>query len=541
MTAAHLSGQAGQSAMPAKGANRLLSVLSARPALASLVLGLVSATGFQPLGLWPLALLATGLFALLLQAVGGGWKRGAWLGWLFGLTHFTFGNSWIATAFTFQSNMPEALGWLAVPLLSVYLAVYPALAAALAMRLSGPHRGMIPLVFFAAAWIVTEWLRSWVFTGFAWNPLGMMLLGPFDRPGLAALTPWLGTYALSGLTILAGGGTVLALAEKRFATAGLSAALLAAGMYWPAAAPREGTLPVTLVQPNLTPTQISDPASYETNFLGLAAASLPLDRGETRLVLWPESALADYLEYGYPQRYYDRTTALGSPRFARQRVARTLGGGSLLLTGNITLDFEGGKLAGVGNSVIALDDESEIRGIYDKAHLVPYGEYLPLRSLLEPIGLSRLVPGSVDFRPGPGPRTLELGTYGNAGIQICYEIIFSGQVVDRGNRPDYIFNPSTDGWFGYFGPPQHLAQARMRAIEEGLPVLRATTTGISAVIDARGVVREHAPMNVARRIDTRLPPAHAPTLFARAGNVLPLGWALFLLLAGLVALRRNAR
>jgi len=149
------------------------------------------------------------------------------------------------------------------------------------------------------------------------------------------------------------------------------------------------------------------------------------------------------------------------------------------------------------------------------------------------------VPGALDFWPGPGPRTLDLGDWGRAGIQICYEIVFSGEVVDRTNRPDYIFNPSNDGWFGAWGPPQHLAQARLRAIEEGLPVLRATTTGISAVIGPNGVVVAHVPRHVARRIDGRVPLAEAPTPFARWGNMLPLGLAAGLLVLSLVAIRRR--
>jgi apolipoprotein N-acyltransferase len=151
------------------------------------------------------------------------------------------------------------------------------------------------------------------------------------------------------------------------------------------------------------------------------------------------------------------------------------------------------------------------------------------------------VPGSLDFWPGPGPRTIDLGPWGKVGGQICYEIVFSGQVADRTNRPDYIFNPSNDGWFGAWGPPQHLAQARLRAIEEGLPVLRSTTTGISAVIDADGVVRRSLPRHVAGRLDGLIPPAHAPTLFARLGNLLPLLWALALLVAALLASRRAGR
>ena len=177
---------------------------------------------------------------------------------------------------------------------------------------------------------------------------------------------------------------------------------------------------------------------------------------------------------------------------------------------------------------------------YDKAHLVPYGEYLPMRPILSAIGLSRLAPGDIDFWPGPGPHTLDLGRFGKAGLQVCYEIIFSGQVVDAKHRPDFIFNPSNDAWFGGWGPPQHLAQARLRAIEEGLPVIRSTPTGISAVIDADGRILDSIPMHQAGRIDTVVPPAHAPTLFARYGNNLPVGFAL-LLLAAAIAFRRRGR
>jgi apolipoprotein N-acyltransferase len=164
---------------------------------------------------------------------------------------------------------------------------------------------------------------------------------------------------------------------------------------------------------------------------------------------------------------------------------------------------------------------------------VPYGEYLPMRPLLEPLGLSRLVAGSIDYLPGPGPRTLDLGVHGKAGIQICYEIVFSGHVVDRANRPDYIFNPSNDGWFGTWGPPQHLAQARMRAAEEGLPVLRSTTTGISAVIDARGVVRHAIASGKADKLEGFIPESKAPTLFAQWGHALTLAWAALFLALGL--------
>ena len=180
-------------------------------------------------------------------------------------------------------------------------------------------------------------------------------------------------------------------------------------------------------------------------------------------------------------------------------------------------------------------------GRYDKAHLVPYGEYLPMRPLLSAIGLSRLAPGELDFTSGPGPRTIDLGgQWGKVGLQLCYEIIFSGHVVDEKNRPGFIFNPSNDAWFGRWGPPQHLAQARLRAAEEGLPVLRSTPTGISAVIDARGNVVKSLPWRTAGVIDAVLPPAaNAPPPFARFGNLIPLLLGFALIIGGIVLGRRR--
>jgi apolipoprotein N-acyltransferase len=517
---------------------RLWHFLTGRPRATALALGLLSATGFQPLGLWSVALAAMALFVALLAETPDV-KRAALLGWLFGLAHFTLGNNWIATAFTHQAQMPAVLGWVAVPLLSLYLAVYPALAAAGARALAGRGLGWPLALAFAGCWTVSELLRATVFTGYAWNPFAMILLGPFDRPGLAALSPWMGTYALSGLAAFLAAAVAVLVRERKLVSLALVAALLAAGMYLPAATAHQGTLRFTLVQPNLEQARLNDPLQFEANFVRLARLSQPPQRGATRLVLWPESGLADYLRPGYPQRYYDGMTVLGNPAYARARIGRVIGSGSLLLTGAVDLEIAGGRAVGAYNAVTALDSQGTIRGGYAKAHLVPYGEYLPMRTLLEPLGLSRLVPGSIDFLPGPGPRTLDLGAQGRAGIQICYEIVFSGEVAERGNRPDYIFNPSNDGWFGAFGPPQHLAQARMRAIEEGLPVLRSTTTGISAVIDSRGVVRASIPQHASGRLDGLVPPAAPPTPFARLGNLLPFAWAILFLLAAYIAVRRR--
>nr|WP_240504347.1 apolipoprotein N-acyltransferase [Tsuneonella mangrovi] len=518
--------------------------LTTHPRIAALGAGLLAALGFPPLDLWPLALLGMAALAALV-AQSSSWRRALAIGWLFGVAHYSLANNWIATAFSYQAAMPAALGWLAVPLLSLYLAVYPALAAAAARAIGGQRP--LPVAFaLAGSWIVAEWLKSWVFTGYAWDPFGLVFLGGFSRPGIAALLPWLGTYGLSGLAVLVAGGIawlVIARAWWRVVTV---FALLAIGMYLPSPPSRPGTVDFTLVQPDIPQSELDNPALYESQFQKLAALTAPRHDDGRRLVLWPESGVPDYLREGYPEQYYLATTAGGDPRYARQRIARVIGPGSLLMTGAVNLEIADkgtpdAHAIGAYNVVTVLDDKGDIVGSYAKAHLVPYGEYLPMRWLLEPLGLRRLVAGAIDFLPGPGPRTLDFGPYGKAGMQICYEITFSGQVVDPQVRPDYIFNPSNDGWFGKFGPPQHFAQARMRAIEEGLPILRATTTGISGVIDAHGVVRHVLAANAPGRLDGKVPLPLPPTLFARLGNLLPLGWALLLLGLSLLAMRRRDR
>jgi apolipoprotein N-acyltransferase len=377
----------------------------------------------------------------------------------------------------------------------------------------------------------------------------MVALGGFSRPGLAVLAPWTGTYALSGFVMMLSGFWLFAWRSGRARRwgAALAYAALPAGLMllpWHGGTGPDasaGRLAFTLVQPNIGQDTINNPSLFESQFQSIARLSVPQQPGTRRIVLWPEGGLPDYLRPGYPQAWYNATTYAADPALARARIGRVIGPGSLLLTGATDLVAQGGEVTGARNVITALEADGAIRGSYAKAHLVPYGEYLPLRAWLAPLGLSRLVSGSLDFLPGPGPRTLDLGPHGKAGLQICYEIIFSGEVTDRAHRPDYIFNPSNDGWFGAWGPPQHLAQARMRAIEEGLPVLRATTTGISAVIDANGVVRQFVPRLTRSRLDGVVPPAHAATLFAWAGNWLALGWALVLLAFSLVVARRRVQ
>ena len=534
----------------------LPEVIAGLPRSGALAAGALAACGFQPLALWPLTILAVAWWIELVSRAST-WRRALLLGWLFGVSHFTVDNYWIATSFTHQANMPHWLGSIAVVLLSFYLAVFPALAALAAWlasrwtsrRAAGPGSGLA----IAGAWIVTEWLRGWVFTGFAWNPLGIALLGGFETQGLALSAKWIGTYGLSGLLVLIAAALRQALRMAWPASTRRRAALLAGSIafavpltvlmtapasYLPST---EGSQPFTLVQPDFRQEILGDPRYFDANFRKLASLSRANRPNDKRVVLWPESGLPDYLRDGYPPWLYRDGTYAADPVAARQRIGRAIGPYSLLLTGAVDAVVEGDEWIALRNSVTAVDWRGHVLAGYAKAHLVPYGEYLPMRSLLEPIGLSRLVPGTLDFLPGPGPRTHDFGDWGEAGIQICYEIVFSGEVVDPRDRPDYIFNPSNDGWFGSWGPPQHLAQARLRALEEGLPVMRSTTTGISAVIDADGIVRQFVPRHRAGRLDGMIPPAAEPTPFARHGNALSLLLAGLFLAVSLVAMRRPKR
>ncbi|MCP3729828.1 apolipoprotein N-acyltransferase [Sphingomonas sp. MG17] len=512
-----------------------------RPRLIALVAGAVSATAFAPLDWWLAGLICVAIL-LRLTHEAPSLRQALLRGWLFGLSHFTVGNNWIQHAFDYQDKMPPALGYLAVVLLSLYLAIYPALAMGLAWRFRQARKPDLPFVLIAAAaWIVTEYLRGVIFTGYPWNPLGMMWL---PLPGIAQVAAWIGTYAMSGLAMLGGGTLYLASMRNWRPLAGYAVAALAAALmlHPEAPAPRAGAPLVRVLQPNIGQEATLD-GSYAKKAMD-ALVRLSNDKQTIlpggpvpRLIVWPEGSVDYWIEQGYPAEWYGKA----DPRTVRQMIALTLGPKDMALIGGNALLFGGDKtLDAATNSVFAIDPMGGIRGRYDKAHLVPYGEYLPMRTLLQPLGLSRLVAGEIDFAPGPGPRTLDVPGFGKVGMQICYEIIFSGQTVDPGNRPAILFNPSNDAWFGAWGPPQHLAQARMRAIEEGLPILRSTPTGISAIIDAHGRIAAAAGMGEAKAIEAPMPAALPPTLFARFGNLLAFLIAGGLLIAA-IAIRRVTR
>jgi apolipoprotein N-acyltransferase len=533
---------------------KLLAIFDKHHGLTLLIAGGISATGFAPLNLWPLTLLSLALLMHLVARAKSG-KRAFVLGWLFGVGHFCIGNNWIATAYTYQAAMPAWLGWIAVFLLALYLAVYPALACWGVWRIAkfaapASPKATIPFILaFAGCWIITEWLRSWVFTGFAWNPLGVIAVGDAAAPAI-----YIGSYGLSGLVIASAGILLLLLSRTwrpaLFLALPLTVLAVTALVVFKTdsidtvirnKAFNKRQVELTIVQPNISQIDKYAPGYDAINFSRLAQHSQPKNE-RPRLVLWPEAAIPWRLEEGYPFRYYQFQPE-ESAQGARLTLMRLMNPGDVLITGVDRLEFDKGEqLVGARNGVTTMDSSGKILATYDKAHLVPYGEYLALRWLLEPLGATRLVPGTIDFWPGPGPRTLDLPFNGQrvkVGMQICYEIIFSGQVTDRANRPDFILNPSNDAWFGSWGPPQHLAQARLRAIEEGLPVVRATPTGISAVIDADGRIVNSLPHKKAGRIDATLPVAKAPTLFALYGNILPLAFAALLIACALLPLARR--
>jgi apolipoprotein N-acyltransferase len=477
--------------------------------------GGLSALGFAPLNLWPLTFLS---LVLLIHYVTEAkrLREAVARAWVFGVAHFTVGLNWIATAFTYQDNMPAWLGWAAVVLLSLYLALFPALASALAWRASLQHR--LGFVFvLAAAWMLSEWLRATLLTGFAWNPLAAVWL---ELPWVAQAARWIGTYGLSGLWVLAAGSFWVGMQHRWRATLALTVVLAAISIALgrsmgpgPSTAPGQeppgvAAIPFRVVQPNIGEDEKHDPEQEERiarRYVQLSGPPTPVPR----LLLWPEGATLHFLDV--------------EPE-ARVELAALLGPHDLLIAGgpSVTLDLEGNDDV-YHNSVFALDAAAAIRWRYDKSHLVPFGEYLPLRPILGRIGLSRLVPGEGDFTPGPGPRTFPLpgfsshGVPASVGVQICYEIIFSGHVIDEARRPTFLFNPSNDAWFGAWGPPQHLAQAQLRAIEEGIAVIRATPNGISALISPTGRLVSTVPSHRAGVIDGFIPEPLPPTVFSRLG------------------------
>lgn len=524
----------------------LIRLIDRFPAITALILGAIAALGFAPFHLWPLTLLGlAGLLQIITMRVS---DRALWrIGFGFGFGHFAVMLLWIPQTFTYQDAMPVWYGWPALALLSAFLACYPTLAIRAAGWIAR-DRPLILVMALAGCWAIGEMLRATLFTGFAWNPIGIAMVDA------AYPARWLGSYGLSALLILTAGGLWLLLKRQWRAGSSITVPLMLlwGASFWllslklPYEEPADyGTeIRLTIVQPNIgQDVDWNDPRVLVRNRDALLRLSRDItpDDPRRRILFWSESAITDPLEDGYPEYF----AAPDEARTYRRLLTSSLRSDDLLITGGIKFEFDDRpRLKSARNSVFAITGSGVIVDSYDKAHLVPYGEYLPFAWLLGPLGLDKLTEGTVPFTPGPGPRSMDLGDYDGhslkAGIQVCYEIIFSGETIDRHNRPDFMFNPSTDAWFGRFGPPQQLEQARLRAIEEGLPVIRATPTGISAVIDRYGDVVESIDWSTEGRIDAVLPPAGGATLFSRLGYLAPGSLSLLLVLIA-VALRRRHR
>lgn len=491
------------------------------------VLGALGVLAMPPVHFVPALIPSLAGFLWLLQGV----RRPRELiatSFAFGMGHFTAGLYWVANALL---TRPEEFGWVA-PLAPVGLAVILApflIVPAAVSRLA--RRGSVgEVVVFAAAWVLAEWLRSWVGTGFPWNLIGTAWT---FSPPMLQISAVIGVYGLSLVTVLAAampavlGGPCVDRRRAWVAVGLMFLALFACGIGGAVRLAGAGDVPTVegvrlrLVQPN-----ISQAIKWRADLLDrhlLDQAELgALDAGpEPTHILWSEAAAPLFL-------------ADDSARLAM--VAAHTPAGGLSLIG--TLRRTGGprERRELWNSLIAVDHAGAVIAAYDKAHLVPFGEYMPLGGLL---GLSGVV-GLADLTAGPGVRTLTLPGIPPVSPLICYEAIFPAAVVERDRRPAWLLNITNDGWYGISaGPYQHLAAAQMRAVEEGLPLVRVANTGISAVVDPYGRIVQSLALGSRGILDAALPQGllSSPP-FARTGSIPVLVIILALIPLGTFVMRR---
>ncbi len=499
--------------------DRLSALPWRRQWMLAALLGAVGALALPPLHLLPALLVSIPGLLLLLDAQPRAGRAG-WIGLAWGWGHAVAGIYWVTHAILFDLANFWWLVPLAAPGLALPLAAFAVPPALLAWALPA---GWPRLFGFAGAWVLAELLRVFLFTGFPWNPLGSVWA--FDALPVQAAAV-IGVHGLSLLTVVLAGLPAAARGWRPFAIAASGLAALAVFGAWRLAVP-EASVPDTrliLVQGNIAQELKWQAAQREANFrryldltrqaLAAEAAAHP---GSRLVAIWPETA-SPYL--------------LAQDTEAREQAAETLPPGATLLAGTVRAEWDAtNRLQAVWNSLVAVNDDGVVAGVYDKAHLVPFGEYMPLSGLL-PI---RLAAGGMDFSAGPGPVAVTVPALPPFGVLICYEAIFPGAIASR-PRPDWLVNITNDGWFGTSsGPWQHLAAARLRAVEEGLPLARAAQTGISAIFDANGRRLGRLPLGVEGTLAAALPGPGAPTPFAKFGLWLPaalalatlaLGWAL---------------
>ena len=483
---------------------RLRTAAGWRADLAAACLGALSAAALPPLHVIPVLLLAVPGLLCLIDGSRGTWaaaRRGFW----FGLGHHVLGLYWITEAILLESARYWWLVPFAVPALSALLALFIAGPCALA-RLAQP--GWRRALMLASMWTLFDFARQYVGTGFPWNPWGSVWAVPGGL-GDAMIQPaaWIGTPGLTLATLLLAASPALG----RRGLAGAAAVLAGwAGLGWVRLQdpePPGAGLTAVLVQGNVVQGQKWDRATALATFerhLDLTRRGVAALGGAPSVVIWPETASVFLLQ---------------SDPAARLAIAQAAAPARAAIVGSLTFTA-GAPSADPGNlprnSLVAMAADGAITGIYDKWHLVPFGEYAPS---WVPLSI-QVVPGQFGF--GRGPATLHMPGLPPFGAMICYEAIFPAQVVDQSDRPDWLVNITNDAWFGNStGPRQHLAAARLRAVEEGLPLLRAANTGITVGFDSRGRELARLPLGMAGTLALPLPGRRPSTSFSRWGLVVP--------------------
>lgn len=477
----------------------------------AILMGAIAAGALPPVDVTPLLLVS---FTALVWLTDAGTRRGDtfMLGWSFGFGFFVAGLYWIGAALLvdvadFWWLMPFAV--LGIPA-GLALFTGAAVLAANEVKRDLHLRGSARILILAVAWAGAEWLRGHILTGFPWNLVGYGWSGAF--PGSDAMlqvTSLVGAYGLSLITVTA------AMLPARLGDydrgrygAGIAAVLLIAvpmaGGAVRLALAHDRFVPnviIRLVQPSIPQSLKNDPSARLDNLRRLIALSSVPSKKPIAAVVWPESSAPPFLE---------RDAKL------RQTLALAMPSGALLMAGDVRTDAAPAKPKHIWDSLVILGPTGQVIGNYDKAHLVPFGEYVPLRHFLP---IKKITPGTMDFSAGPGPRTLPLPGLPSVGPMICYEAIFPGAVVDPTDRPAWMLNVTNDAWYGVTsGPFQHFAIARVRAVEEGLPLLRDGNNGITASIDPYGRVLSRLDLDAIGSIDVRLPRPLPPTLYSAIGN-----------------------
>jgi len=493
-----------------------------RRAVIALAAGALSVFAMAPFNAWPVLFITFPVLVWLIDGAGAGRLRGvpaaAMAGWWFGLGYFVPGLYWIGNAFLVDASTFAWLMPFAVLGLPAYLALFPALGFALA-RLIWTRDGFRILAL-AVSVTASEWLRGHVLTGFPWNVFGYALSEPLALAQTASLIGLWGITFLA-VAIFASPAVLIdgKLRRRAWIAPGMALSLLVAmGIFGsvrlklqPAAS--VANVKLRIMQPNLQQdVKFNYAAKSEVmqKYLSLSdRASGPQSTGvrDASILIWPESAFPFFLT-----READ----------AMAQIADLLPKGTVLITGSVRAPDlpPGAKITRAYNSIYVIDHDGSVLSIYDKLHLVPFGEYLPFQDWMEKLGFVQLTKVQGGFIPGTRRRPIEVPNAPRALPLICYEAIFPEALATREDRPGWIVNLTNDGWFGFSsGPYQHLQQARLRAIEQGLPLVRAANTGISAVIDPMGRVVARLDLGIEGVLDSTLPAAIAPTVFARTGDI----------------------